>query len=269
MGKQWKTAGKEVQASKKGALFTKLSREIQVAVRLAGPHLENNPRLKLALETARSHSLPKETIKRAISKGSGQKSDNQIEEVIYEGFGPHGVAMIVICLTENKTRTVSEVRYLFKKQKGSMEESGSVIWMFDRVALVQARKNKKADKKGLSQEEKEKKLSPTDLSFSLNNEAEQEKEQMSVEEEAILAGADDMEQEGDLYIFYGKQEELSTLRDNLIRQNWEVIKAEQAYKAKTQMTLNEEQIRDLQVLLKVFRENPDCKAVYTNLSSHL
>ena len=259
MGKQWKTAGKEVQASKKGALFTKLSREIQVAVRLAGPHPENNSRLKLALEMARSHSLPKETIKRAISKGSGQKSDNQIEEVIYEGFGPHGVAMIVICLTDNKIRTVSEIRYLFKKQQGSMEESGSVMWMFDKVALVRARKKKK----NFSQEEKGKKLSPTALSFHLNN----KKEQVSVEEEAILAGAEDMEQEGDIYIFYGKQEELSTLRKNLIKQEWEIIKAEQAYKAKAQITLHEEQRQDLQDLLKAFNENPDCKAVYTNLNS--
>ncbi|MDE0119013.1 MAG: YebC/PmpR family DNA-binding transcriptional regulator [Bdellovibrionales bacterium] len=228
MGKQWKTAGKRSQAGKKGALFTKLSREIQVAVRLAGPHPENNHRLKLALETARSHSLPKDTIDRAISKGQGQKSEDQIEEVIYEGFGPHGIAMIVLCLTDNRVRTVSEIRHLFKKHKGSMGDSGSVMWMFDKVALVQAKKEN----------------------------------DQNVEEEAIAAEADDMEKIEDSYIFYGKWEHLQTVRENLIKKGWEIIKAELAYRAKDKVTVVNHQ--DVQNLLRLFSENPDCKAVFTN-----
>ena len=230
MGKQWKTAGKLSQAEKKGALFTKLSREIQVAVRLAGPHPESNHRLKLALETARSHSLPRDTIDRAIAKGSGQKAEDQIEEMIYEGFGPHGVAMIVLCLTDNRVRTVSQVRYLFKKHKGNMGESGSVMWMFDKVALVQAKKE----------------------------------DDQNVEEEAIEAGAEDMEKSEDSYMFYGKWEGLQTLRENLIARRWEVIKAELAYKAKDKITLEDSQKQDVQNLLTLFSENLDCKAVYIN-----
>lgn len=230
MGKQWKTEGKITQASKKGALFTKLSREIQVAVRLAGPHSENNHRLKLALETARSHSLPKDTIDRAITKGSGQKSEDQIEEVIYEGFGPHGIAIIVICLTDNRVRTVSEIRHLFKKNQGSMGESGSVMWMFDKVSLVEAKKDN--DK--------------------------------NVEEEAIEAGAEDMEKSKDSYLFYGKWEEFSSLRENLRAKEWNIIKAEIAYKAKDKIILDEEKEREVQNLLDLFDENPDCKSVYTN-----
>ena len=133
MGKQWKKAGKQEQASKKGALFTKLSREIQVAVRLGGPLPDNNPRLKLALQTARAHLLPKDTIKRAIAKGQGAKERDSTEEVLYEGFGPAGVAFLISCRTDNRTRTVSEMRCLFKKHKGHIGESGSVMWMFEKT----------------------------------------------------------------------------------------------------------------------------------------
>ena len=230
MGKQWKTAGKLNQAEKKGALFTKLSREIQVAVRLGGLHSDSNHRLKLALETARSHSLPKDTIDRAIAKGQGQKSEDQIEELIYEGFGPHGIAVVVLCLTDNRVRTVSEIRHLFKKHKGSMGDSGSVMWMFDKVALVQAKKD--------------------------NNE--------NVEEEAIEAGADDMEKIEDSYIFYGKSENLQTLREHLITKGWKIIKAELAYRSKDKLKLELHQEQDVQNLLNCFEENPDCKVVYTN-----
>ena len=135
MGKQWKQAGKLDKDSKKGALFTKLAREVQVAVRLGGANIDGNQRLKLAISAARTHSLPKGTIDRAIAKGTGQKPEDHIEEVIYEGFGPHGLAMIVHCLTDNRVRTVSEIRFLFKKCKGDMGTSGSVAWMFDKVFL--------------------------------------------------------------------------------------------------------------------------------------
>ena len=259
MGKQWKTAGKEVQASKKGALFTKLSREIQVAVRLAGPYPENNSRLKLALEVARSYSLPKDTIKRAIHQGKGSTSEDQIEEVIYEGFGPYGVAMIVICLTNNRARTASEVRFIFKKHKGNMGESGSVMWMFEKVALAEAHQKAELASKIKYSDSKKSVHLVTKKSFS------DDSKKTSVEELAILAGAEDIEQKGDIYTFYGKWEKLSALRENLIKQQWEVIKAEPAYRAKTKITLNKNQKQDLEDLLKVFTANPDCKAVWTNM----
>ena len=233
MGKQWKTAGKLAQAGKKGALFTKLSREIQVAVRMAGPHPESNHRLKLALETARSHSLPKDTMERAIAKGSGQKGEDQIEEVIYEGFGPHGVAVIVHCLTDNRVRTVSEVRFLFKKHQGNMGDSGSVMWMFDKAGLVWARK---------------------------------ENGDETAEESAIESGAEDLEKAGESYLFYGKGEELQGLSKNLQQKGWEIIKSEMGYRAKNKVEINKEQKTDIENMLTAFDENPDCKAVYTNIS---
>ena len=231
MGKQWKAAGKQEKSNKKGALFTKLSREIQVAVRLGGCFPENNHRLKLALEVARQYSLPKDTIKRALQKGSGNRSQEQIEEVTYEGFGPHGVAMVVLCLTDNRVRTVSEVRYLFKKQGGSLGESGSVMWIFDHIALVQARKV----------------------------------EDQNVEEEAIEAGVENMEKEENFYSFYGRREDLFTLRGGLEARGWEILHTELIYRAKNRMELGGEQKKEVEVLLEAFEENPDCKAVYSNM----
>lgn len=230
MGKQWKTAGKLAQANKKGALFTRLAREIQMAVRLGGPTPDHNHRLKLALDVARSHSLPKDTIERAINKGKGDKAGEQIEEVIYEGFGPHGVAMIVHCLTDNKVRTVSEVRFLFKKNQGNMGESGSVMWMFEKASLVEAKK-----------------------------------ETNSAEEEAIEVGAEDLEEAGESYLFYRKWENLKELQEKLSNKNWEIVRAELIYKAKNKVDLAEEQKKDIQNLLEAFYDNPDCKAVYTNI----
>ena len=246
MGKQWKTAGKQAQASKKGALFTKLSREIQVAVRLSGPHPENNPRLKLSLETARSHHLPKDTIERAIAKGAGQKREDQIEEVFYEGFGPHGTAILVHCLTDNRTRTVSEIRHLFKKQGGNLGEGGSVMWMFDKVAFVQTRKEGDNQPNGT-------KAAPAT--------------EVSMEEVAISAGAWDLKEQDDSYIFYGKWENLHTLRDNLIKQGLQIIKAGPFYRAKNKITLDAQKQKEVLTLLKFFEENPDCKAVYTNMET--
>src|SRR5579863_3594047 len=132
MGKSWKKAGKIEAAQKKGALFTKLAREISVAARLGGPDPESNSRLKLAVLAAKEVSCPKETIDRAIKKGAGlDQGANLIEEVLYEGYGPHGVGVMVECQTDNRNRTVAEIRNLFKNHGGNLGENGAVAWMFD------------------------------------------------------------------------------------------------------------------------------------------
>src|SRR6185437_10787229 len=130
MGKGWKKAGKLESAQKKGAVFTKLAREIAVAAKLGGGDPNANSRLKLAIEAAREVSCPKDTIERAIKKGTGQLDDGaQIEEVVYEGYGPHGVGIMVECQTDNRNRTVSVLRSLFKSNGGNLGESGAVGWM--------------------------------------------------------------------------------------------------------------------------------------------
>jgi YebC/PmpR family DNA-binding regulatory protein len=116
--------------SRRGKLFTKLSREIIVAARLGGPDVDSNARLRLAVRNAKSLSMPSENIKRAIDKGSGDIEGQQIEDVLFEGYGPSGVAIIVVGATDNRVRTIKDVRAAFSKFGGNLGETNSVSWNF-------------------------------------------------------------------------------------------------------------------------------------------
>lgn len=115
---------------KRGKLFSKLSKEIQMAARLGGGHPEFNPRLRTAIDAARSQSMPNDNIDRAVKKGAGELGGNQMEEFVYEGYGAGGVAFVVECMSDNKNRTAADVRRLFSKYNGNLGGSGSVAWMF-------------------------------------------------------------------------------------------------------------------------------------------
>jgi YebC/PmpR family DNA-binding regulatory protein len=122
---------------KRGKIFSKLNKEIMVAARIGGGDPSANPRLRAAITSARAENMPKDTIDRAIKKGTGDlEGASSFEEVIYEGYGPAGVALLVESLTDNKNRTVSEVRHLFSKYGGSMGEAGCVAWMFDKKGVI-------------------------------------------------------------------------------------------------------------------------------------
>jgi YebC/PmpR family DNA-binding regulatory protein len=137
MGAQWKQSGREANAQKKGQKTAKLVREILVAAKLAGPDPDLNPRLAAALEKARKASVYRDTIERAIKKGSGQTDEKiNFELVTYEGFAPHKVPVIVECLTDSRNRTAPEIRNLFKA--GSLGQPGSVAFFFDHLGVVEA-----------------------------------------------------------------------------------------------------------------------------------
>jgi YebC/PmpR family DNA-binding regulatory protein len=137
MGAQWKQAGREANANKKGKIVSKLVKEIMVAAKLGDANPDNNPRLRAALEAARKQSVTRDTIERAIKKGAGIGDDAvQYELVTYEGFAPHRVPVIVECLTENRNRTASDIRLIFRK--GQLGNSGAVAWMFDRMGVIEA-----------------------------------------------------------------------------------------------------------------------------------
>ncbi len=122
---------------KRGKIFSKLNKEIMVAARIGGSDPTGNPRLRAAITAARAENMPKDNIDRAIKKGTGDlEGASNFEEVIYEGYGPAGVALLVESLTDNKNRTVSEVRHLFSKFGGSMGEAGCVSWMFDKKGVI-------------------------------------------------------------------------------------------------------------------------------------
>ncbi len=127
---------KGAQDAKRGKVFTKLIRELTVAARSGLPDPEANSRLRSAIAAARAANMPKDTMERAIRRGAGEDGGESYEEVRYEGYGPGGVAVIVEALTDNRNRTASEVRAAFNKHGGSLGESGSVSFMFDRIGLV-------------------------------------------------------------------------------------------------------------------------------------
>ncbi len=136
MGAQWKAKGKELAANAKGKLFGRLSKDIMIAAR-SGADPASNSRLRLVVEQARKVSMPKETLERAIKKGAGLTGETvHFEHVIYEGFAPHRVPVMVECLTDNVNRTAPEMRVLFRK--GQLGTSGSVAWDFDHVGLIEA-----------------------------------------------------------------------------------------------------------------------------------
>ncbi len=126
---------KGAQDAKRSKLFSKLAKEVTVAAKMGGPDPEGNPRLRLAIQNARSNSMPKDNIERAIKKAQGNDAENY-EEIRYEGFGPGGIGVIVEALTDNRNRTASEVRTAFSKNGGNLGESGSVSFMFDRVGSI-------------------------------------------------------------------------------------------------------------------------------------
>jgi YebC/PmpR family DNA-binding regulatory protein len=233
MGKGWKKAGKLEMAQKKGALFTKLAREIAVAAKLGGADPEGNTRLKLAIAAAKEASCPKDTIERAIKKGTGQLSDGaEIEEIMYEGYGPHGVGILVECQTDNRVRTVSEIRNAFKSHGGNMGESGAVAWMFERVALIQGTKNNVQD----------------------------------AEADAIEVGANDVEKEDETrYSFYAAAEDLDSVRSGLSKMGWTIQVAELSFRPKDKAQISEEQKQEVFELLEALEDNDDSHRVHANV----
>ena len=233
MGKSWKKAGKLEAAQKKGAVFTKLAREIAVAAKLGGGDPAANSRLKLAIAEAREASCPKDTIERAIKKGTGQLDDGSvIEEIVYEGYGPHGVGIIVECQTDNRNRTVSELRNVFKTHGGNLGGDGAVAWMFEKVALVQGKKANVGDP----------------------------------EEEAIEVGANEVFKEDDgTFSFYASLTDLDAVRTGLQSRGWEVSVAELSYKAKETSKVSEEQKNEIHELLEALEDNDDSHRVHASI----
>lgn len=232
MGKGWKNTIKAANSLKKGLVFTKLAREIQVAAKAGGADPNMNSRLRLAIDAAKKASCPVDTIERAIKKGSGQLSDGAIvEEVTYEGYGPHGVGVMVECQTDNRHRTAPEIRTTFKTHGGSMGESGSVGWMFKRVALVEGHKDGKFDP----------------------------------EEEAIEAGADEVETDDDGHSFYGGAESLDEIRKALQARGWKVTKAELSFKATNITEITDSQRKEVEEFLSELDDLDDSHRVYATL----
>jgi YebC/PmpR family DNA-binding regulatory protein len=230
VGRGWVNAVREAAGAKKGKLFTKLAKEITVAVRMGGANAEGNARLKSALKDAQKNSMPKDTVDRAIKRGTGPSDGAELEEIVYEGYGPHGVAVLVETLTDNRNRTVQDLRAVFVRNKGNLGESGSVAWMFNRVGAVTAlRKEPNSDPESV----------------------------------AIEAGADDVEDAGsNHWTFYTSATDFGSVGHTIETMGFEVIESGVVYRPKTPVELSAEQEKDLGEFIEAIYDNDDVKKVH-------
>jgi YebC/PmpR family DNA-binding regulatory protein len=236
MGAQWKHAGKMSNSSKRGAIIGKLVKEILVAAKIGDPNPDNNSRLRVAVEAAKKQSVPRDTIERAIKKGSGQL-DGQVafELVTYEGFAPHQVPVIVECLTDNKNRTAADIRVLFRKGQLS-----SVAWMFDRWGVVEATH---ADKT------------------------------LDIESVAIECGAQNVEplESGEVPAghigarFFTEVTDLDAVNKAVSDAGWTVTLCEMSYIAKAPADVPEEQKKEVVDFLTAIDDHDDVHRIYTAL----
>jgi YebC/PmpR family DNA-binding regulatory protein len=231
MGAQWKQKGREQGAAAKGRLFTKLAKEISVAAK-SGADPGMNPRLRLAIEQAKKHSMTRDTLERAIKKGAGLLDEPaNYELVTYEGFAPHNVAVIVECLTDNKNRTAPNMRVLFRK--GQLGASGSVAWDFHRWGAVEA--------------------SPPSAN-------------VDPEEAAIEAGAQELEAADDGQTrFFSEPTELDAVSRALSAAGWTVHSQKLIYVPKNPVSLEPQARAEVEAFLTALDEDDDVQDIYVAL----
>src|SRR5262245_6050265 len=239
MGAQWKQAGREANAQKRGQMVVKLVREIMVAAKLGGPDPDLNARLAAAVEKARKSSVTRDTIERAIKKGAGLTDEKVVfESVIYEGFAPHKVPVIVECLTDNRNRTAPEIRNLFKA--GSLGQPGSVGFFFDHLGVVEATHTDKA---------------------------------RDPEADGIEAGAQNLEPleaeevpEGAIGTrFFTDPKDLAAVSKWLAQAGWKIVASEMRYVAKNTTPLNDVQRKEVAEFLNAIDDHDDVHRVYAAL----
>jgi len=236
MGAQWKAKGKELAANAKGKLFGRLAKDIMVAAR-SGADPASNSRLRLVVEQARKVSMPKDTLERAIKKGAGLTGEAvHFEHVIYEGFAPHRVPLMVECLTDNVNRTAPEMRVLFRK--GQLGTSGSVSWDFDHVGMIEA----------------EPAVAGADPELA-----------------AIEAGAQDFEAAGEdgVTTFLTDPADLDLVSRALPAHGFTVLSAKLGYKAKNPVdpaSLSPEHLEEVEAFLAAIDANDDVQNVFVGLA---
>jgi len=224
---------KGVADARRGQLFTKLAREIIVAVREGGSNPEGNFRLRLAIQKARDHNMPLDNIERAIKRGSGQTEGASLAEMVLEGYGPNGVAIMVQALSDNRNRTLQDVRNIFYRHGGNLGESGCVAWLFDNRGVITVDTNT------------------------------QDAERLALE--AIDAGADDVKIEKKYIEIYTKPEELEKVREALEQKNIPIASAELSMVPKTIVELEEKAALQTLKLLDKLEELDEVQRISSNV----
>jgi YebC/PmpR family DNA-binding regulatory protein len=222
---------KGAQDAKRGKVFTKIIKELTVAARIGGGDPDANPRLRTAIDKAKQANMPKENVDRAIKKGTGNLDGVNYEEGIFEGYGPGGVALIVEFLTDNRTRTVADVRHIFSKYGGNLGVSGSVAFLFDRKGLI---------------------------SFSTDNDFEQ------IFEIALESGAEDVRDEGDIYEVITDAGNFIEVRDAMAEAGLQWETAEATMIPQNQVELESKPAETMLKLMDALEDNDDVQNVYAN-----
>lgn len=232
---KWSTIKRKKGAedAKRGKIFTRVAREITVAAREGGGDPDTNPALRLAIEKARAANMPKDNIERAIKRGTGELEGGQLEEVFYEGYAPHGVALLVKCLTDNRNRTLADVRRIFNRSGGNLAEAGAVAWMFDTKGYIAVARDD---------------IDPDDI-FMM----------------AVDAGAEDVEFSDDFVEVYTEPGDLHVVRDSLVGSGLAIEDAELSQVPKTLMTVGEKETLQLMSMIEHLEDLDDVQQVYSNL----
>src|SRR5689334_11550458 len=225
---------KGAKDAKRGKLFTKLIKEITVAARAGGGDVKGNPRLRTAVATAKANSMPNDNIDRAIKKGTGELEGAAYEEVQYEGYGPGGTAILVQVLTDNKNRTVQEIRHLFTRYGGNLGENGCVAWMFDKKGLITI------DKAQVDE----------DRLFSL----------------ALDAGAEDVRDEDGTFEILTSPEDFDKVRDTLEREKIAAATAQVQMVPKSTVTVDEKHAEPILKLTEELEDHDDVQSVAANFT---
>ena len=225
--------------AKKGKVFTKIIREIVVATKEGGAQIENNARLRKAIDDAKEANMPQDNIKKAIQRGNGEIPGAIYEEMVYEGYGPAGVALIVEVTTDNKNRTASEIRKMFSSHKGNLVETGCVGWMFDRKGYITV------NKAGTDEE--------------------------TVMNAALEAGAEDFKSEADsdIYEIITNPSDLESIKKSLKEKNITVTSSEISMIPQTQVALSGDDAKCMLKLMDSLEEHEDVKNVYANFDISL
>jgi YebC/PmpR family DNA-binding regulatory protein len=224
---------KGVTDARRGQLFTKLTREIIVATREGGNNPESNFRLRLAIQKARDNNMPLDNIERAIKRGSGELEGANLVEVVLEGYGPSGTAILVNALTDNRNRTIQGVRSMFTRHGGSLGESGCVSWIFDSKGVITIKaENLDADELALA---------------------------------AIDAGAEDVKVENNYVEVYTKPEELETVRTALEQQNLPIETSELSMVPKTMVQIEDKAATQALKLMDKLEEIDEVQNVFSNV----
>ena len=220
--------------AKRAKVFTKLGRYIMVAAREGGPDPDYNPALKAAIEKAKAANMPNDNIDRAIKKGAGELGSDNFEEIIYEGYGPGGIAVFVQCLTDNRNRTASDIRHAFDKGGGNLGQSGCVTFMFDKKGVIAIERTDSIDEDELTML-------------------------------AIDLGAEDFTSEEEGFEIITAPEDFNEVRDGLAEKGYSFAMAELTYIPQNTISLTDpEDIKNMEKLIDMLEDNDDVQEVYHN-----